>query len=68
MNSDSEDETTKQFGWNGVSGRLGKYLDTTWGDSVEHNKSPMVLSETEFKKLVRNLVSEAVYRTLRQTF
>lgn len=64
--SDSEDETTRLFGWNGVSGRLGKYLDTTWGDSVERNNSHMVLSESEFRKLIRNLVSEAVYKTLCQ--
>ena len=61
METDSEDETSRQFGWNGISGRLGKYLTTTWGDAVEHEDSPMVLSETELRTLVRKLVAERVY-------
>ena len=45
MTNDYEDDETAQFAYSGVSGRLGRYLTTTWGDSVERDDLRVIVSE-----------------------
>lgn len=51
--NDEEDEVSAQFAYNGVSGRLGKYLTTTWGDSVEHANKTVILTEEQLNNFVK---------------
>ena len=50
---DKEDDVTAQFAYNGVSGRLGKYLTTTWGDSLEHANKTVILTEEQLNNFVK---------------
>lgn len=46
-----------QFSYNGVSGRLGRYLTTTWGDSVERDDLCVIVSEA-VNKILGNIYEE----------
>lgn len=56
-----------EFAYNGVSGNLGKYLSTTWGDSIEHdeNGKTVILHENQMKKfLSENETKKSIAITL----